>query len=561
MSEFIKGLILGFSYTAPIGALNLYVIQAATHLPLRRSALVSALVAANDILLAAVCAFGMGFVLQKFPTLKTALLILGAGFLLNLGLSTVRSYKSAMHSEGNSAKDLSICKIASSALVLTWLNPQALIDGSLLLGSSPITLGVKNFNTFFLGVILSSALWYFCLTLFVNFLKKRSGRKILSALNLACGLVLILLSMQMAFNATKAFAICDRVIKVAVLDNLKSEKMASEEYTKDYLKGIDLGMLEAKKKGILLETKTFFFSRNKLEIFDQVGEIKKWGADLVIAPRSSDLFLMLRESFPDTLVISPLATADEISSLPKNFYSISPPNSVGVKAMADFVKKNFPKARVYPVVQLDCVNCRDYAEKFKTFAVAEKIRVVENSATFLTQEVESKSVFDLIKDYREGDIFLLPNTSYVSGVLMGRISDYIKKDGAVFLGGDGWGDMSVGYAGKFASKFSYAAYRSVSWSQMKRDEKTKRYLLRYREAFKEESHSTIGLVMYSLIDSVSTIVEGAKFEAGQSQSKAILNSFYKLNVGGFSRPSDFAFFKISANREVLAGLVKTGGLK
>ena len=94
MNGYTTGFMLGLAYAAPIGAQNLFVINSASQQPLPRAYLTASCVALHDIALAAVCFWGMGLVVNTHPFIRVALLAFGAVFLLRLGISSIRAFKS-----------------------------------------------------------------------------------------------------------------------------------------------------------------------------------------------------------------------------------------------------------------------------------------------------------------------------------------------------------------------------------------------------------------------------------------------------------------------------------
>ena len=108
-------------------------------------------------------------------------------------------------------------------------------------------------------------------------------------------------------------------VKVAILDNLQREKLSSEKYQKDYLEGIEAAAKETLGLGLKIEWKTFFYGKEPLAILEKVKDLKKWDHDIVIGPHSSNHFLMLRNEFKDTLVLSCLneLSLEEIAKIEK----------------------------------------------------------------------------------------------------------------------------------------------------------------------------------------------------------------------------------------------------
>ncbi|WP_347460484.1 LysE family transporter [Clostridium sp. DMHC 10] len=86
---YIEGLILGFTYVAPIGVQNLYVINSAI-CNKRIMALTTALVTVFfDISLAITCYYGVGIVLSKSQILKDIILLCGAIIVIYIGVRLI----------------------------------------------------------------------------------------------------------------------------------------------------------------------------------------------------------------------------------------------------------------------------------------------------------------------------------------------------------------------------------------------------------------------------------------------------------------------------------------
>ena len=83
-----------------------------------------------------------------------------------------------------------LTKHIATAFIVTWCNPQAIIDGTMLLGASRMTFG-DNGVVFMSGVCMASLIWFPSLALVVSMLGKRLNARVLRIINLACGLVVI----------------------------------------------------------------------------------------------------------------------------------------------------------------------------------------------------------------------------------------------------------------------------------------------------------------------------------------------------------------------------------
>lgn len=75
--------------------------------------------------------------------------------------------------------DLSIWKMISSASVVTWFNPQAIIDGTMMLGAFHVTLTASQSTPFIFGVAAAFCIWFFGLTLVISIFSSKFNVKTL----------------------------------------------------------------------------------------------------------------------------------------------------------------------------------------------------------------------------------------------------------------------------------------------------------------------------------------------------------------------------------------------
>lgn len=197
---FLQGLLLGFSYVAPIGTQNLYIINSAlekTRLKAYETAFITIFF---DISLGISCFFGIGFLIEKFSTLKSILLLVGSLMVIYIGVGLIRSLP---NTKRDIKVDSSMLKIAGTCFIVTWLNPQAIIDGSLLLGSFRATLSIEMSKYFIFGVCTASFLWFTTLTTLVLVFKNIFNVAILKWLNRVCGSIIIFYGIKLLFSLIK----------------------------------------------------------------------------------------------------------------------------------------------------------------------------------------------------------------------------------------------------------------------------------------------------------------------------------------------------------------------
>jgi L-lysine exporter family protein LysE/ArgO len=193
----IQGLLFGLAYVAPIGAQNLYVINTAIK-ENRKTALQVALITVFfDISLAVSCFFGIGILVERFHLVKGTILLLGSILVTYIGIGLIRS--SSQITYDVSAKKATLTKIIAACFAVTWLNPQAIIDGSLLLGGFRASLPPEMSKFFILGVCAASFLWFHFLAFISSKLSSRLGRFI-QWINRICGFILILYGLNLGYS-------------------------------------------------------------------------------------------------------------------------------------------------------------------------------------------------------------------------------------------------------------------------------------------------------------------------------------------------------------------------
>lgn len=197
MNYFLEGLTMGLAYVAPIGLQNLFVINSAlTHS--RKRALITALIVIFfDVSLALACFFGVGAVMQRYEWLQMLILLVGSLIVMYIGIGLLRSKVEELK---KAEADLSIRKTVSSACVVTWFNPQAVIDGTMMLGAFHVTLSASQSTPFISGVAAASCLWFTGLTLVISIFSSRFNAKVLRMINRVCGVIIIFYGIKLFWN-------------------------------------------------------------------------------------------------------------------------------------------------------------------------------------------------------------------------------------------------------------------------------------------------------------------------------------------------------------------------
>ena len=197
MNIYLQGLTMGLAYVAPIGLQNLFVINTALTQPKWRVYLTALIVIFFDVTLGMACFFGVGAIMQALPILEMAILLIGSIIVTWIGIGLIRS-KSNM--DTSTKVDLPILKVITSACVVTWFNPQALIDGSMMLGAFKTTLPAGT-DAFFVGGFASaSVIWFLGISTVISIFSAKITDKVLRIINIICGIVIIFYGVKLFVN-------------------------------------------------------------------------------------------------------------------------------------------------------------------------------------------------------------------------------------------------------------------------------------------------------------------------------------------------------------------------
>ncbi len=188
MGYFIQGLTLGLAYVAPIGLQNLFVINTALTQKKSRVYATALIVIFFDVTLALACFFGIGAIMQTSRWLQMAVLLVGSLIVIWIGIGLIRAHDTM---DTSTKVDVPILKVISTACVVTWFNPQALIDGTMMLGAFRATLPPENSAEFIIGVGCASTLWFLGISTLLSLFSARFNDKILRIINVICGIVII----------------------------------------------------------------------------------------------------------------------------------------------------------------------------------------------------------------------------------------------------------------------------------------------------------------------------------------------------------------------------------
>jgi len=201
MNIYLQGLTMGLAYVAPIGLQNLFVINSALTQKRSRVYLTALIVILWDVSLGVSCFLGAGALMQALPWLQKVILGLGSLIVIWIGIGLLRSKASL---EGGKDVNVPVWKLFTTAFVVTWFNPQAIIDGTLMLGAFAATLSAQQATPFITGVETASVMWFLGVTLVVNAFAHKFNPKIIGVLNRVCGGIIVLYGIKLLVDFAMA---------------------------------------------------------------------------------------------------------------------------------------------------------------------------------------------------------------------------------------------------------------------------------------------------------------------------------------------------------------------
>lgn len=197
MTYLFQGLLLGFAYVAPIGTQNLFVINTALTQKRRRVIATALIVWFFDVSLACACFFGVGAIISASKWLQLGILCIGSLVVIWIGLSLIRATGSM---DTNQDVSMPLLSVIWKAFVVTWFNPQAIIDGTMLLGAFRAALPGDSGLMFILGVCVASGLWWCFVSTVMALLAGKISDKILKIINIICGAVIIFYGCKLLYT-------------------------------------------------------------------------------------------------------------------------------------------------------------------------------------------------------------------------------------------------------------------------------------------------------------------------------------------------------------------------
>lgn len=166
---FLQGLLVGLATFAPVGMQNLFIINTALVQPVRRIILTLIILAFFDMSLSAAAFYGIGTVLEMWPLTKLIVLIFGGLLIVYMGFNIFKTQPDMRNVDTH----IPIRKIIVSAIAVSWGNPQAILDATMMLGAFQANIPKESIYHFFAGFLVMTPIWFGSLATTMHLLAKK----------------------------------------------------------------------------------------------------------------------------------------------------------------------------------------------------------------------------------------------------------------------------------------------------------------------------------------------------------------------------------------------------
>ena len=197
MKFLLQGVTMGLAYVAPIGLQNLFVINTALTQKKSRAFITALIVIFFDVTLALACFFGIGSIMEKSKLLEMGILFIGSFIVVYIGIGLIKA-KGSLNSSTD--VDIPLIKVLTTACAVTWFNPQAIIDGSMMLGAFRASLPSGDVIKFISGVDFASCMWFIVMTIFIICFSNKITENVLRIINIVCGTVIIFYGIKLFYS-------------------------------------------------------------------------------------------------------------------------------------------------------------------------------------------------------------------------------------------------------------------------------------------------------------------------------------------------------------------------
>jgi L-lysine exporter family protein LysE/ArgO len=201
LAVYLKGMLISIALVSSIGMQNLFVFNNALGNRLPKAMLYALFVWVADLVLTVAAFLGLGTLISANDTIRLIVMFIGGLIVIWIGIGTIRS---ANASSLGGAQASTVKQALTGAIVVTFANPQAIIDTGLMLGAMRGSLPAGEVAPFLLGVLSATALWFFGISLVLSLLRSRLPKKLMLWVNIISGVIVTGYGLSLLYQVVRA---------------------------------------------------------------------------------------------------------------------------------------------------------------------------------------------------------------------------------------------------------------------------------------------------------------------------------------------------------------------
>lgn len=184
----------------------------------------------------------------------------------------------------------------------------------------------------------------------------------------------------------------------------------------------------------------YYDNADKLAPKERASYLENSGVFLILGPRRSEQFIVAAHGVNRTPLISTAASSDDVHQLAPPFFTMYPPIEKFSNALLKALEKEKYGSRYGSVVDVTCLACRDFENKFDKAAPAKKM-VKVFGLEVAGEKPDLKPLIEAIQK-NQIDFLFLPVYAKGAGYIIANLQSQFPN--LKFAGTHSWGDAAYG---------------------------------------------------------------------------------------------------------------------
>ena len=202
---FFKGMLIALVFGIPAGAIGVLCVQRTIEKGFWQGLFTGLGSSLADVIYASAGIFGLSFISLILEKHDFTIRLCGSILIFALGLFTlIKSIRKKSPVQKDFSKSIKLAGVENaksflacfaSSLSIALLNPATFLSFLIIFSSFQVTASSISEGAFFVaGIFLGTALWWLVISALASLLKKKMNEKFFNALNITCGILMILFS-------------------------------------------------------------------------------------------------------------------------------------------------------------------------------------------------------------------------------------------------------------------------------------------------------------------------------------------------------------------------------